>query len=332
MSNLSASIVSRVRDPHYYRISKFLREAFENFQEIDPNDIQQLNTPDPEPLAKHFQFFYPLDAIDEFHSLNYPKAVRIGLSNSLDLIGIESINKSQIHFEGRLRKYHYVIVDTRQAQKLVTISAPQVGVFEVPWGIELAENVKSQITPNQRSRILLPRLGSHYYQPNRVVQACLNALSTVENLKFTLVLGKDVERDIVSRFQLAGDSRFKVIRPMEEESFTRELGEHDAVLMAPITDGTSVTMLQALEAGVIVLSSPTVGACEWITNERTGFLARSDSVEDLSSLILNFASSSEEQLKEIASLGVRLVNRFGDYKSNMASILKKILTEENPRS
>jgi glycosyltransferase involved in cell wall biosynthesis len=327
MINQRATLISRLRDAHFFRISKLLGESFKSFQVLNPDEIKSLDDTETLSSKSGFIFFYPLEVIDGFTPTE-TGAIQIGLSNSLDLIGVESSSMSQRHFEERLSKYHYVIVDTRQAAKLVRASAPKTSVLEVPWGLDLSLSKIGPIRPNLRSRILLPRLSSSYYQPDRLIQACIQASLVVNNLQFTLVLDIDTENQLDSKFRISSNSHFRTIGPMEELSFISELERHDAVIMAPVTDGTSVTLLQSLNAGVIVLSSPTVGACEWITNNRTGFLARGDSVEDLSRLILDFSSSSEERIEEIARLGRRLVKIFGDYNTNMNMALEMIVSGE----
>jgi len=56
-----------------------------------------------------------------------------------------------------------------------------------------------------------------------------------------------------------------------EAGFLKILQSAGAVLMTPKTDGASITLLQSLWLGIPVVSTPTIGALEWLANSESGF-------------------------------------------------------------
>jgi glycosyltransferase involved in cell wall biosynthesis len=81
--------------------------------------------------------------------------------------------------------------------------------------------------------------------------------------------------------------------------------------MAPKTDGSSIAMLQALRAGRPVVSSPTIGASEWMIQYSGGFIAKDFAKNSLFretqqalqiTLLEDDVSKCRKQISELANL------------------------------
>ena len=322
----TAYVVAIETDAHVARLTRFLEQRFKRVVRLAPDGPFPKDANLGEDAGFRFFFFYPLNAIDAF-SGNIERAVTIGMSNSLDLIGPVVEKQSQAQVAERLQQFKFIVVDSLSSLKYVTASSPRSKVFEVPWGLE--QNYPAFPLSPRRSptrKVLLSRLSSSYYQPELLIRACLKVLEMGHKLQFSIIMSEDRELELKGQGIDLPNRHIKIIRPMDEPSFVSILNEFDATLMAPRTDGTSVTMLQAMMQGVVVLSTPNQGSAEWVVNRRTGYLSRGDDIGQIVELIEEFAVATEDQLADIKDSAWKVAKLFANYESNMEVVLKELLS------
>jgi glycosyltransferase involved in cell wall biosynthesis len=103
----------------------------------------------------------------------------------------------------------------------------------------------------------------------------------------------------------------------------------DAVVVTPRTDGTSVTVMDAMHHGVPVVTSLTNGSAEWILDGVTGWTFPVGNAHALGEALESVASMSEADRSVITDNARRLVDQRAGWSQSAALLgaeIKKLLT------
>ena len=95
-------------------------------------------------------------------------------------------------------------------------------------------------------------------------------------------------------------------------------------ISASKSDGTSVTLLEALSAGAIVIVSNFPSNVEWVKDGDNGFVFENQSKESLKETILKVLSLNVARLSQIKNSAKRSVALNGNWEVNRGKLLKFI--------
>jgi glycosyltransferase involved in cell wall biosynthesis len=255
-------LVSKESPPHRQRWGRVLAPYFDEFEIVLDDEDANDWVPDSD-----FDLVFTTNILDT--SLRFQSRIRperhIAISNSFDLmVSGAQLNREKLKNELPLVKEFWV--DTTWAVNLLQDDFAEK-VRYIPWGLEQFP-MRTLIAQSEKT-ILIPRVGSSHYNPELAVATVkrLNASNLGVNFVF-LGLPPSLEAAISKEVDDLKPFRFLPLLP--EEDFLNLLQSMSAVLITPKTDGTSISMLQSLWLGVPVVSTPTVGAKEWLVPSATG--------------------------------------------------------------
>lgn len=188
----------------------------------------------------------------------------------------------------------------------------------IPWGIDLnvfTERVSAHV-------IDLTLLSLRAHEPLYRIDTILAAVELLQsqNVACSLTIGNEgtltheLERMVVQR----GIDYVNFIGHVQEEQLPQLFGQHGIYVSAAETDGTSVTLLQAMATGIPVVVSNSPGNSAWLDNSTspTGTLFDLGDPFDLA-LKLNEVMASPERTKAMAHSGRFLVERDADWNQNI---------------
>lgn len=188
----------------------------------------------------------------------------------------------------------------------------------IPWGIDLnvfTERVSAHV-------IDLTLLSLRAHEPLYRIDTILAAVELLQsqNVACSLTIGNEgtltheLERMVVER----GLDSVNFIGHVQEEQLPQLFGQHGIYVSAAETDGTSVTLLQAMATGIPVVVSNSPGNSAWLDNSTspTGTLFDLGDPFDLA-LKLNEVMASPERTKAMAHSGRFLVERDADWNQNI---------------
>lgn len=173
-----------------------------------------------------------------------------------------------------------LIVDSQATRDIAqSLGVEPACIWVIPWGVDL-----DLFTPHGpaisavdhgfegRARVVLSlRAHDDLYRTADVIEAF--ALAALAAPDLTLVMGGSgpltgAHEARIS--ELALSSRFRLLGQIPEADLPSHLRGCDAYVTASQSDGTSVTMLQAMACGAPVIASANAGNAQWVTDGVTG--------------------------------------------------------------
>lgn len=218
-----------------------------------------------------------------------------------------------------LEGMHAVVTDNYATENaLIALGMRESAIIRVPWG---PENHRPDIPPKSASRLreqvgvgqdqtllLYPRSLEPHYDPMVFVAALAEIVSSHPQVVAVLVESGSGVPEAKEAITHRGINDFVRWVPLQSpDAFSSLLQAADAVVVTPKTDGTSVTVMEAMSQGTPVVCSLTPGSAEWISEGITGW---SFAVGDSAGLVMaleKFLSSPPEEVLAITSRAKRLV-------------------------
>ena len=179
-----------------------------------------------------------------------------------------------------LQELSGLIVDSHATRDIAhSLGVDPARMWVIPWGVDL-----ELFTPHgpaisaldhgfdNRSRVVLSlRAHDDLYRTADVIEAF--ALAAVAAPDLTLVMGGSgpltgAHEARISELGLS--SRFRLLGQIPEADLPSYLRGCDAYVTASQSDGTSVTLLQAMACGAPVIASANSGNAQWVTDGVTG--------------------------------------------------------------
>ncbi len=270
----------------------------------------------------------PLTAMDR-GLLNGTNPV-IGLSWGFDLHQlVESSDTSWLaNLDG-------IIVDSEPTRIIARESGiPELGVAVIPWGIDL-DTFSSTSSRDMHSPIRLVTLRAHedLYQVDIILRAV--ALLQESGHACQLLVGNtgslsDKLKALADELQL---KHCHFIGRVDESSLPELLSESDVYLSAAVTDGTSVTLLQAMAMSVPVVVSNSPGNVA-LLDSPSGPLGRTFETGNADSLVQEILSclSHPEQTRDQIERARIHVQESANWSQNVLRLRTLIETVQHESS
>lgn len=257
------------------------------------------------------------------------KGSLIGVSWATDLmIAAATRQGDAAAIENLVPRQRGFIVDNHAARNaLISMGAPEERIFHTAWGPTKSTEFdnKDSNSPDKIRKILFGRSIAQHYQP----ELCLKAVEELHSREiefeaFFLESGPELESFQTLVTTSVASHRIKWVRPQPEPEFKAQLAGFDLLISLPLTDGTSVTMLNAMASHVEVLSSPTNGACEWIIDGLTGWLCSDLTPKGVADKVVDIFSRPEQQRLPIRERARRLSQSRLTWESRKPALIEFI--------
>ena len=228
-----------------------------------------------------------------------------------------------------LQELSGLIVDSHATRDIAhSLGVDPARMWVIPWGVDL-----ELFTPHgpaisaldhgfdNRSRVVLSlRAHDDLYRTADVIEAF--ALAAVAAPDLTLVMGGSgpltgAHEARISELGLS--SRFRLLGQIPEADLPSYLRGCDAYLTASQSDGTSVTMLQAMACGAPTIASANAGNSQWITDGLTGQTFPVGDINALAALLVICGRNPKTQSE--AESARELVARQADWIRNREQLL-----------
>ena len=236
---------------------------------------------------------------------------------------------------GTLQSLDLVVLDNYATENaVVALGAAPDRVCRIPWGPEGAA-----FTPIERSAlgipgdafvIVYPRSLEPHYEPEVFVDALAHLVAKRPSARAVLVesgsMVDSLKRDLATR-GLSDNIVWLAVRSPQE--FQGVIVLADAVVVTTRTDGTSVTVMDAMHHGVPVVTSLTNGSAEWILEGVTGWTFPVGNSGALAAALESVASMSAADRALITGNARRLVEERAGWShsaTTLAAEIKKLLT------
>src|SRR5690606_32019169 len=144
---------------------------------------------------------------------------------------------------------------------------------------------------------------------NYSIDACHILKNLGIDFQYTIIGGKDSEE---LQFQIADLDLENNIQLLGQLSFTevqKQIQTADVLLLSSVEEGIANVVLEAMQLGVLVLSTDCGGMNEVITNKVNGFLVPVRNPEKIATALQDIASISTKEKEAITMEAKRTIER-----------------------
>lgn len=230
----------------------------------------------------------------------------------------------------------YLVTDNYATENaMIALGAEPESIIRIPWGPDNSAGETSLSRadvgwPEDRQIVLYPRSLEPHYDPEVFVAALAELVEKHPRVLAVLVESGSAVDSVKSQIASAGLSNGVHWEPlMTPEDFHTRLSLADVVVVSPRTDGTSVTVMDAMSLGVPVVSSLTAGSSQWVIDGITGWTFPVGNHTELASAIDRALGASRERTELILENARRLVARRAGWDSSsrqLGELLSRLLT------
>jgi glycosyltransferase involved in cell wall biosynthesis len=193
-----------------------------------------------------------------------------------------------------------IIVDSNTISNIaVDLGGDSANILICPWGIELG-NFQPRLprVPDGIFRILSLRSLEKIYDLETLIQSISILKKSGELFILVTIIGAGSEKE--SLLDLASTlgvtEQIDWLPPVPESAIAEVLHAHDLYVSTSRSDGTSISMLQALSTGQLVLVSDIPSNQEWVADNWNGWLFKVSNPKSLASKIAEIATCRTSDL------------------------------------
>ena len=229
-----------------------------------------------------------------------------------------------------LRRSDLLVGDCNTIRQLaVDYGMPDERIVTFPWGVDIchfspasAESADSRATEKEDTFTLLStRSWEPIYGIDVIARAFSQAAQQHPELRLVM-LGNGSQAELLhSTFAQAGVSD-RVFTPGQigQAELPRWYGMADLYISASHSDGTSISLLEALACGKLALVSDIPGNREWVTPGENGWLFQDGDSNSLAEAISS-AVGQRDRLPEMGRSARRLAEMRADWSKNFQVLL-----------
>ena len=203
--------------------------------------------------------------------------------------------------------------------------------FQLPWGVEL-DNYKR--LPQKKFRRLREKLGwtdsivlistrfwDSIYRIPTLIEAFTKIIERRKDVRLLLIGDGPLRSEVINRIKEKNIEEYiHIPGRIQEKELIIWYGSADLYVSSAISDGSSVSLLEAMACELPVIVNDGKGNNEWIINEYNGWLANCEDSNDLFNTLLK-AVSSREQWKKMGSINRKRVIDNADWRNNLYTII-----------
>ncbi|MGE5832679.1 MAG: glycosyltransferase family 4 protein [Methanomicrobiales archaeon] len=199
-----------------------------------------------------------------------------------------------------------------------------------PWGVDLRRfrpsprpsSLRRDLGWEDRTVLLSTRMWEPVYGINTLLEAFQIASAKHPDLRLIL-LGKGSLGSRVGGFIREHDLDDRVAMPgmVDEPEMPAYFHASDLYISCSLSDGTSVSLLQAMACGLPVVVTDIPGNREWVTEGENGLLARGGDPRAYARAISRTLEIPAAEGKGIARMNRRIVEERADWDKNILLLL-----------
>jgi len=221
--------------------------------------------------------------------------------------------------------------DTVRAKAKQSVDLPDSRIVQLPWGIKKGSFAPDGPRPDEAefarepgTRVFLStRSWDSLHGIDTLLEAFRRAYRSDSSLRLLLLgSGSDAVqvREFISAHRL--DRAIRLPGHINKQDMPKWFRAADMYVSCAQSDGTSVSLLEAMASGLPVVVSDIPSNREWVAEGQNGWLAPVGSAEQFAERLLRAASLSPEQQKLFSERNQRIVEERADWDRNFPKLLK----------
>ena len=280
------------------------------------------------------------DSDIEFENLDFVVAApltepisKIPSSISIPLIGIslayditDSSNPDLL--KKNIQKCDFIICDCEYVRKRICneYDFPMERTVVIPFGCDLETYNWNGARDFQKPKFLVTRNWTKLHS-NVLILEALHILNNA-GVDFTCIFlgeGPELEsaRNLIQNSPLKSVIEFRGNKSSIE--MAQLMQQSNIYISASSSDGSSVSLMEAMVNGLVCLVSDFPSNSEWINDKESGFLFSNGSSESLAEALFGIVRRSPAELNIVAKKGQEIAARKADWNKNRRIFLETIL-------
>ena len=211
------------------------------------------------------------------------------------------------------------------------VDLPDSHIVQLPWGIRKGLFAPVGTLPSEKEFqrepgthvLLCTRSWEPLYGIDTLLEAFREAYAADSSLRL-LLLGSGSKAGQVREFiDVHGLRRVvRTLGPFGKDDMPKWFRTADTYVSCTRSDGTSLSLLEAMASGLPVVVTDIPSNREWVTPEQNGWLATSGSAAEFADRFLRAARLGTEQRKEFSARNKRIVEERADWDRNFPKLLE----------
>ncbi|HET7011746.1 MAG TPA: glycosyltransferase family 4 protein [Anaerolineales bacterium] len=211
--------------------------------------------------------------------------------------------------------------------RCVELGMDPARIVVFPWGVDLdkfapgsGDGLRSSLGWEKAMVMVAARAWEPLYGMGLVAEAFVLASKKEPNLRL-LMLGDGSERERI-RGRLGGlIASSHLPGQVDHSELPRYLSAADVYVSASRSDGSSVTLLESMAAGLPAIVSDIAPNREWVKDGVNGWVFRDGEAQSLAAAILR-ACASRQELPALGQAARRTVEARADWRANFPRLLE----------
>lgn len=219
------------------------------------------------------------------------------------------------------RARHITAPAEHMTRRMEAMGIPRERVLILQYGVDTTQFAPSdESTARQAYQVVSTRIFDWKYNVDQLVHAAPELRSRVPDVEIILA-GDGPDRDTLQELArtLKVDSVVHFIGRVSPESMPALLQSATVYVSTSVTDGSSLSLLEAMASGAFPVVTDIPANREWITDGDNGFLVKIGDSELLADRIAR-GLTDETMRTEAVRRNAELIRAHGDYQTNMAKI------------
>jgi glycosyltransferase involved in cell wall biosynthesis len=199
-------------------------------------------------------------------------------------------------------------------------------IYEIPWGCENDYFSKAKISFTEKPQILVTRNWFSIYR-NEIIVAALEYLD-LKSIEFECTFVGDgplLENQIQNSSLKSNLSNVRFLKHQTKFEIRDAMSSNWIYISAASSDGTSISLLEAMAAGMICITTDFPSNCEWIEHSVSGFIFPDGDSKALAALIQLVSSLSLKEKMNISQRAKEIVATKGDWKNNRKEFMSRVV-------
>lgn len=271
----------------------------------------------------------PLDSVtSNLRGLHNP---HIGVSWSTDVMVTAAMGERGLRqWQDTLGSLYAVVVDNVPVQNAcIAAGISPKAIIRFPWGPEdqlpPSSARRHRNLPGRKKIVLFGRRLDPHYDPLTFVEALFDLRRRGLSAVWTFVSQGPMVDDVKAALGSGGfDQPVSWIAPATPLEFNALISRVDCVVSTALTDGSSVTVLEALRASVPVVATQSAGVSEWVIDGITGWTVPVGNSAALARAIESVLIGPEDRRDLITENGARLVGRIAGWHEGLKQLVQAV--------
>lgn len=303
---------------------RFVEVLSRNFHVVEMFTEDSTATPFPEEKFVDVSLIVAGPLTDTISAI--PLSVKLpilGISHAYDL----NIEFSYPNLEANILRCAAIMSDCAHITNILrdTYNYPNK-IHEIPWGCEQKYFSKTKVVFDDKLKILVTRNWSHVYR-NDVIISSLELLE-LKGMDFSCTFigdGPLLENQIQKLTKGEEPLNIRFVGNKRHDEIRNAMSDNWIYISAASSDGSSISLLEAMSAGMICIATDFPSNLEWIEHSISGFIFPNGDSKALASIIEEISTLSHQEKIRIGNAAKEITLKRGDWRKNQKAFISTVI-------